>query len=1535
MDNKKLIVNLESFRDMLHICPRVHGQSFDETPFEEEILAFIRFLGHSAATRTLTDVNINKNSNAYKEYYAIAIGAAPPKPKASVRKTRLTTSAKGKQPAKASKASKAKRNDGDGDDGDEGDDDNDDEDDDGEEGDDDDVDQEVKRDDEEEGNGEKDLGLNVGREEGHIKEEEDDESYKDVNINQGRGIQATLEVKDSHMTLNLVNSDGQQESSSVSSQFVTSMLNPTFDVGMEFILLKTLEANFSEFRQMNPFAEAVSAIPGIVHRYMDQQMNEAVKVVVQIQSDCLRDATQRENDEFLKTIDENIKNIIKEPVKEYVQVQVSKILPRIKQTINEQLEAEVLTRSSYSSRTSYVVAADLSEMELKKILIEKKEGNKSIQCSKPSAGPYRGSKRRIEGKEPESVSTPTETATRSAGMSTHGSRSRQASASESAIAEEPMQTTFQMDEPSHLEFDTRAEDQPIVQSSQHPKWFSKKQKPPTLDHDWNKTLPATHGSVQPWISELAKRTDTCSSFNKLMDTPLEFSNFLINQLKVDTLTSELLAGLTYELMKGSCKSLVEVEYYLEEFYQATTDQLDWVNPEGQLYPHNLLKPLPLIPNNRGRRVIPFEHFINNDLEYLHGGASSRKYTTSVTKTKAADYGHIKWIEDLKHLDWITVQRDDDELYKFKEGDFKRLRIQDIEDMLPLLRRVEDLQLGVKSYQKKLNLTRPDTYCTDLKHKEAYSAYSNPRGFIYQNKDKRNRLMQFDELHKFSDGTLIVVRTALDDCLKGIRMQYLPTAQSSRVPKPLPEDLYDAIRQAYFVGMDTEFEPFKGKARTPKSPHIVAPPTCHVEESKGSGTSGARSTSSDFTAPLSPDHPLTHITPALVPVLRRTARMVMRVLPTMLPGFFVGIAEVAAISNSVFHKSEDDEEIEESLDFNNKSEGAEDEGPTAEDEDPVAGTRGHSMDDESRGLDDEGHGVEIDGLGLEKEEVVPEGQLQATLVVRTAVSAPLGLGYGALRRQELALKEDHVYSTFEVGQGSGSAPEPKRSERVSASRQPTLTTDSMLYIDVLVYPPPAPPVQTPPSPKWTSGSLLISPSPSVVPSPVSSPIILLIVPSPIALPMATSPTTILVDEDHFIEADRAQSSRVPIPLPEDLYDAIRHAYLVGTDTEFEPFEGKARTPKSPHIVAPPTCHVEESKGSGTSGVRSTSSDSTTPLSPDHPLTHTTPALVPILRRTARMVMRVLPTMLPGFFISIAEVAAMSNLVFRKSEDDEKIEDSLDFDNKSEGAEDEGHTVEDEDPSYGLDDEGHGVDDESRGLDDEGHGVEIDGLGLEEEEVVPEGQLQAALVVRTAMSTPLGLGYRALRRQELALKEDHVYSTFELGQGSGSAPEPKRSERVSASRQPTLTTDSMLYIDVLVYPPPAPPVQTPPSPKWTSGSLLISPSPSVVPSPVSSPIILLIVPSPIALPMATSPTTIPVDEDHFIEVGAQLELYRSILQDHTYLLNVMPPTLFVEIDRDVRELYTRSRAVKDEIFSQRYRFMSLEHEQERTTVTFRAL
>nr|GFC03653.1 hypothetical protein [Tanacetum cinerariifolium] len=277
---------------------------------------------------------------------------------------------------------------------------------------------------EDEGDGEEDQGLNICEEERHVEEEEENELYKDVIINQGRGIQANLEVEDSHVTLTPVNPDGMESIFETTSQL--DVQTPT-------------------------------------------------------SSDRLRDEAQRDNDEFLKTVDENMKKIIKEQVKEQVNVQVSIILPRIKQAVNEQLKAEVLTQSSHSSRTSYAVAADLSEMELKKILIEKMEGNKSTQ----------------------------------------GFRSRQVSASEFVLAEEPMQTTSQMEEPSHPEFNTDCAGYPRKHS--------------TMD----------------------KRTH-----------------------EVDTLTTELLAGPTYELLKGSCKSLIELEYHLEEVFKATTDQLDWVNPEG-------------------------------------------------------------------------------------------------------------------------------------------------------------------------------------------------------------------------------------------------------------------------------------------------------------------------------------------------------------------------------------------------------------------------------------------------------------------------------------------------------------------------------------------------------------------------------------------------------------------------------------------------------------------------------------------------------------------------------------------------------------------------------------------------------------------------------------------------------------------------------------------------------------------------------------------------------------------------------------------
>ncbi|GJR06265.1 hypothetical protein Tco_0529249 [Tanacetum coccineum] len=191
------------------------------------------------------------------------------------------------------------------------------------------------------------------------------------------------------------------------------------------------------------------------------------------------------------------------------------------------------------------------------------------------------------------------------------------------------------------------------------------------------------------------------------------------------------------------------------------------------------------------------------------------YTTYTTKTKAAKYD-LPGIEDMvpniwspvkvaydryalcgishwrqqptnvkvmrKHgygyLEEIVVRRADNVLYRFKEGDFPRLRINDIEDMLIIVvqnrltnlsgddvadfaialrmftrslviqKRVEDLQLRVKSYQKNINVTKPNTTRPDLRKRHPYTPYKDPQGFIYVDDYKRNKVLAKEKMEQF-------------------------------------------------------------------------------------------------------------------------------------------------------------------------------------------------------------------------------------------------------------------------------------------------------------------------------------------------------------------------------------------------------------------------------------------------------------------------------------------------------------------------------------------------------------------------------------------------------------------------------------------------------------------------------------------------------------------------------------------------------------------------------------------------------------------
>ncbi|GKF24597.1 hypothetical protein Tco_0076919 [Tanacetum coccineum] len=306
------------------------------------------------------------------------------------------------------------------------------------------------------------------------------------------------------------------------------------------------------------------------------------------------------------------------------------------------------------------------------------------------------------------------------------------------------------------------------------------------------------------------------------------------------------------------------------------------------------------------------------------------------------------------------------------------------------------------------------------------------------------------------------------------------------------------------------------------------------------------------------------------------------------------------------------------------------------------------------------------------------------------------------------------------------------------------------------------------------------------------------------------TPAYVDLETITQADRAQISRVPIPLHDDLYIVVRHAQLVDTDTESDPEEAPSETKESQPLgsrVPLVSGEFEAFEPSGTrtdSSHSSASSDSTTQLSPDHPLTHVSPTPTPtrasLHRRTARMTVCAQPAMSSDHSARVAEAMALSDSGFCKRYRSSYETPSstlpirkryrgtseliLDIDSEGDelGDEDTNEDIDEDgkDESLGVDDERESSDDKDRGLDDEGRGLEGGGLGLEGEKAAPEGQQQAVPVVGTSVSEPLGLGYKAARRRAFESMEEISPSTYEVGQSSRSMPEQEGVERVSTFR-----------------------------------------------------------------------------------------------------------------------------------------------------------
>nr|GEV41838.1 hypothetical protein [Tanacetum cinerariifolium] len=255
--------------------------------------------------------------------------------------------------------------------------------------------------------------------------------------------------------------------------------------------------------------------------------------------------------------------------------------------------------------------------------------------------------------------------------------------------------------------------------------------------DEPKEKTSQQGQNQSWLLTLASSVEKPSkTFDELMSSLINFSGFIMNGLNINNITQETLLGPVFRLLKGTRSNYAELEYDFEECYKALSEKPNWENPKGGDYPFDLTKPLPLVK-------------IGNHQKEL----KTWFQTFGVLLKSPMINMHFKESHIGGNNNWLTNLLSDD------ISDFT-IALRMFTRILVAQKRVKDLQHRVESYQKKINVPKPETTKSGIRKRDPYTPYQDPQGFIYVNDIRRNRLMHSDELYKFSDGTLTRLRTAL-------------------------------------------------------------------------------------------------------------------------------------------------------------------------------------------------------------------------------------------------------------------------------------------------------------------------------------------------------------------------------------------------------------------------------------------------------------------------------------------------------------------------------------------------------------------------------------------------------------------------------------------------------------------------------------------------------------------------------------------------------------------------------------------------------
>nr|GEV18613.1 hypothetical protein [Tanacetum cinerariifolium] len=241
-----------------------------------------------------------------------------------------------------------------------------------------------------------------------------------------------------------------------------------------------------------------------------------------------------------------------------------------------------------------------------------------------------------------------------------------------------------------------------------------------------------------------------------------FMDWFCKRRGITELKPQDLEGPAYEIIKVFHPDVIHLQYQMEECHKLLTDNVD-----DPILRHNVSKPLPL-GGPPGQVTIQSHFFFNKDLEYLRYGSKGRRPALSISKMKAAYYSDagleqmeckydIAAMYGISHW-WFQRQQFYIDRHT-SEGDRRAVRTH--MRILSVVR-IEVFSMYGYDYMKNIVLRRADL-------NEHVIAERDFMAVIFQDKYGVQMMMRFNEIHKFSDGTLQQIDEALDYRVKEFRI----------------------------------------------------------------------------------------------------------------------------------------------------------------------------------------------------------------------------------------------------------------------------------------------------------------------------------------------------------------------------------------------------------------------------------------------------------------------------------------------------------------------------------------------------------------------------------------------------------------------------------------------------------------------------------------------------------------------------------------------------------------------------------------------